>query len=87
MKNSETLEDRRSPSPLDRKQMEAKLSMEQIAALRQLECFGWTLRFVRQPLFLDPVPVVIQGKGKVIGILEEDGRLKVDADIRFRDEP
>lgn len=67
--------------------MEDRLSMDQVLSLRRLESFGWTLRFIRQPLFQDPVPVVMQGKGKAIGILEEDGRLRIDIDIQIRNEP
>ncbi|MCI0653596.1 MAG: hypothetical protein L0Y38_02070 [Methylococcaceae bacterium] len=87
MKDHETLEDRRSPAPLSRQEMEDKLSMDQMISLNRLESFGWTLRFIRQPLFQDPVPVVIQGKGKAIGILEEDGKLNINVDIQVRDEP
>lgn len=86
MKNSGILEDRRSPAPLSRKEMEGKLSMDQMMSLHRLESFGWTLRFIRQPLFQDPVPVVMQGKGKPIGILEEDGKLNINVDIQIRDE-
>jgi hypothetical protein len=86
MKHSDTLDNRRTPASSSRREMEAKLTMDQTATLRQLESFGWTLRFVRQPLFQDPIPVVVQGKGNVIGILEHDGRLKVDINIQIRDE-
>ncbi len=66
------------------KDLESKLSLEQLLALRQLESFGWSLRFVRQPLFQDPVPIVIEGNGKSVGILQEDGTLKIDVDIDIR---
>ncbi|MGR9105477.1 MAG: hypothetical protein ACU843_00960 [Gammaproteobacteria bacterium] len=85
MKNSDTNKDRRSPAPLSSHEMEDKLTMDQMMSLRRLESFGWTLRFIRQPLFQDPVAVVIQGKNQAIGILEEDGRLRVDVDLQIRD--
>ncbi len=85
--NSELIKNRRSPVRLSRNQMEKKLSTDQLLSLRRLESFGWTLRFIRQPLFQDPVPVVIKGKGTTIGILDEDGRLNINVDIQIRQEP
>ena len=87
MPDSDILNDRRTSGALSKKEMEAKLSMEQLMSLRRLESFGWTLRFLRQPLFQDPVPVVIQGNGKAVGILEADGRLNIDVDIQIRSHP
>lgn len=56
----------------------------QMAALRQIEGFGWQLRFVRRPLFQDPVPVVYSADGTKIGLLEEDGRLNMEVEIKVR---
>ncbi len=60
------------------------LNPVQVVTLRQIEGFGWRLQFIRRPLFQDPVPVVIDADGKKIGILEEDGRLNIEPDIKFR---
>jgi hypothetical protein len=60
------------------------LNQAQLLALRQVENFGWSLRFVRRPLFQEPVPVVVSTDGETIGILEEDGRLNVQPDIKLR---
>ena len=84
MPDSEILNDRRAVIPLSRREMEDRLSVEQVISLHRLESFGWTLRFIRQPLFQDPVPVVIQGNGKAIGILDADGRLNIDVDLKIR---
>ena len=61
------------------------LNQLQILALRQIESFGWRLRFIRRPLFQDPVAVVADGDGVKIGILEEDGRINMQPDIKIRE--
>lgn len=60
------------------------LNPEQMSALRQIEGFGWQLKFVRRPLFQDPVPVVHSADGTKLGVLEEDGRLNMEPDIMVR---
>jgi hypothetical protein len=61
------------------------LNQMQALALRQIESYGWQLQFIRRPLFQDPVPVVIDADGKKIGILEEDGRINMEPDIKVRE--
>jgi len=61
------------------------LNQLQILALRQIESFGWRLRFIRRPLFQDLVAVVADGDGVKIGILEEDGRINMQSDIKIRE--
>ncbi|MGB5304845.1 MAG: hypothetical protein WBO57_01225 [Gammaproteobacteria bacterium] len=66
--------------------LEELLNSAQQYALRQIENFGWQLEFVRQPVFQDPVAVVVNSKGDQIGILEADGRINMQADITLRAE-
>jgi len=61
------------------------LNQMQIMALHQIEGYGWQLQFIRRPLFQDPVPVVIDADGKKIGILEDDGRINMEPDIKVRE--
>ena len=61
------------------------LSYAQMALLRTIEGFGWSLKFVRRPLFQQPVIVVTNPDGSSIGILEEDGKLNLDPDIDTRE--
>ena len=61
------------------------LNEMQMRALHQLERFGWQLRFVRKPLFQEPVAVVFSAEGDKIGILEEDGRINMEPDIKVRE--
>ncbi len=39
-------------------QLRLQLNAAQLRMLRQLECFGWELRFVRRPPFVQPIPVI-----------------------------
>jgi len=61
------------------------LNEMQMLALHQIEGFGWQLKFVRKPLFQEPVPVVFSAEGDKIGILEEDGRINMEPDIKLRE--
>ena len=61
------------------------LNQLQLLALRQIEQFGWSLRFVRRPMFQSAVPVVMDGQGAKIGVLEEDGRINMEPDIKVRE--
>ena len=51
--------------------------------------FSWLpeglVSFVRKPLFQEPVPVVFSAEGDKIGILEEDGRINMEPDIKVRE--
>ena len=64
--------------------LESMLNEAQLIALPALERFGWELRFVRRPLFQEAVPIVFNGDGTSVGILEEDGRLNLQLDIPIR---
>ena len=65
--------DRRRPQPQDDASLRAGLTPEQTAAIATLEALGWSLEFVRRPLFRDPVPVVVHPDGRH-AVLEADGR-------------
>lgn len=64
--------------------VEGMLNEMQLLALRRLEGFGWVLRFVRRPLFQDPVAVIFNPKGDLFATLEEDGSLNMKPDIKVR---
>ena len=76
-------EKRKGVEPVPDNAMEL-LNQLQIMILRQIEGYGWRLHFIRRPLFQEPVPVVIDGDGRKIGVLEEDGRLNMEPDIIVR---
>jgi len=73
--------DLEKPIPDD---LEDILSTLQLMALHQIESFGWELRFVRRPPAQTPVPVVFNDDGSKIGVLEDDGRINLETDIKIR---
>lgn len=64
--------------------LRAGLTPAQLDALATLEQFGWVLRFVRRPMFLDPVPVVFRADGEQFIVLEKDGSLNEHPDFQIR---
>ena len=65
--------------------LEDWLSEEQMQMLHQIESFGWHIKFIRRPVFQDPIIVLVSDDGKKIGILEKDGRINMNPDITLRD--
>ena len=61
------------------------LNEAQFAELHHIESFGWSLKYIRRPLFQERVVVVINPDGSSIGILEEDGRLNLESNIDTRE--
>lgn len=76
-------EKRRGDYPVPDRGIEMLNEMQRLALFR-IESFGWQLHFIRRPLFQEPVAVVIDNAGQKIGVLEEDGRINMDPDIRVR---
>jgi len=79
-----TREKRKGDKPIP-DDIQSYLNEEQLSALEKIEGFGWTLRFIRRPLFQTPTAVVINSSGNSIGVLEEDGRLNIETDIVIRE--
>lgn len=61
------------------------LNEAQLYELRRLENFGWSLKFVRRPLFQEVTPVVFSPDGSQFGVLENDGSVNMQPDIQLRD--
>jgi len=55
--------------------LRAQLNAAQIDTLSGLERFGWELKFIRRPLFQQPLPVVFDGDHKRYALLKPDGTL------------
>lgn len=62
------------------------LNDAQKSELTTIEGFGWSIKYIRHPLFQDPVVFVSSADGNSIGILEDDGRLNLNPDIQTRNE-
>ena len=57
---------------------------EQKMAFRNLESFGWRIKFIRRPLFQRPVCVLTNPEETEIAVLEEDGTVNKNPDIVIR---
>ncbi|MCC7635426.1 hypothetical protein [Stenotrophomonas rhizophila] len=71
--------------PHDDARLRAGLTAEQRQALETLEHFGWQLRFVRRPLFRDPIPVLFDRSGERYVVLQPDGSLDESQTLKLRD--
>lgn len=76
--------ERRKP-PLDQAALRHGLTPQQLAAVQTLEHFGWQLRFVRRPLFREPVPVLFDRAGERYVVLQGDGSLDESQTLKLRD--
>jgi hypothetical protein len=65
--------------------LRAGLTPAQLKALVTLEHFHWALKFVRRPMFQDPIPVVFDRSGTRFAVLEADGTLNENSGLRLRD--
>jgi hypothetical protein len=65
--------------------LEDYLNNQQLTALRQIENFGWELKFVRRPLFQEPIAVIMNADGDRLGTLEFDGRIDLKSEFDLRD--
>lgn len=66
--------------------IEDYLNQVQLAELHTIEKFGWGLKFIRRPLFQEPVVVVTNQEGNSMGILDADGILNLDSGIDIREQ-
>ncbi|NNJ93171.1 MAG: hypothetical protein HKP57_00300, partial [Halobacteria archaeon] len=71
-------------APID--DLREQLNAEQRMTLGELELLGWTLKFVRRPLFQDPVPVVVSDDKDEIGLLDADGKIVIDKTENYREQ-
>lgn len=64
--------------------LEQYLTLKQQAALKMVQSLGWRLQFVRRPLFQQPEPVVCNAKLDQIGILDPDGNIDLELELKVR---
>jgi hypothetical protein len=55
--------------------LKRELNEDQRLALADLEKFGWELKFIRRPMFQQPIPVVFDSSRKHYAVLNTDGTL------------
>lgn len=63
---------RHNPGKEPESVMKRQLNDDQRLTLAELEGFGWELKFIRRPLYQDPVAVVFDSDRKRFAVLERD---------------
>lgn len=81
---SDMTRERRKNRKLTEDEVKATLNSKQVAALLECQYFGWKLKYIRRPLFQDPVPILYNAKIDQIGILDPDGRVNMDIELKVR---
>jgi hypothetical protein len=76
--------ERRKNTPPELSEMEKLLNPAQLESWRMLKSFGWQLRFVRKPLFQQPVAVIVNQDGQLHAVIEEDGRVNDQPNFKIR---
>lgn len=61
-----------------------QLNAEQLHTLRELEMFGWELKFVRHRPFQEVMPVVFDGERRTFAVIAGDGSLDPNPAIPIR---
>jgi hypothetical protein len=76
--------ERRQPAPASGASLRAQLNQEQLITLRDLERFGWELKFVRRPPFMESIPVVFDPDRKAFAVIRPDGEIDTDPGFDIR---
>ena len=76
--------DKRQNQNLTKDDVQKYLNEKQLASIRESAYFGWKVKFIRRPLFLEPIVVIYNTRFDMIGILEPDGRINTQTDIKIR---
>jgi len=77
------MHERRKMTPQGRA-LERDLSFDQLVTLRDLERFGWELKFVRRPPFQNPIPVIFDPDRKHYAVILPDGSLDEAESLNIR---
>jgi len=84
MIGSESPRERRIDQKAVPDDIKALLTSEQLLTVARLEGFGWSIRFVRRPLFQDHTVVLFDPSGRRHAILGKDGSLDTSTDLQVR---
>lgn len=79
-------ERRRQQTPSDPVALRQGLTPGQLKTLETMEQFRWTLKFVRRPLFMDPIPVVFDRDDTRWAVVEADGSINDSPGFKLREE-
>ena len=75
---------RDKPVTLDPEALSEGLNPAQRKTLSELQHFHWELKFVRRPMFKDPVPVLFDRDNKRYVVIEPDGSITENPNIGLR---
>lgn len=64
--------------------LRAQLNDQQRLTLQELEHFGWELKFVRRPPFMEAIPVVLDRSRKRFAVIRADGSLDSNPGFHIR---
>jgi hypothetical protein len=64
--------------------IKSQLTGLQQGALARLEGFGWSIKFVRRPLFQEMMIVLVDPSGADHAILRDDGSVDRNIDVALR---
>ena len=78
------MSERRENKQLTKDEVKKVLNKKQLATLIECQYFDWVLKFIRRPLFQEPVLVIYNTKYTLIGVLDQDGRINLDTEIMLR---
>ena len=76
--------ERRRTAPAPCRELERNLSTAQLLTLRELENFGWELKYVRRPMFQPVIPIVFDADRSHYAVIESDGALNEHPTITIR---
>ncbi len=74
-----------SADSVEMTQLKAGLTPRQLGTMATMEQFGWTLKFVRRPMFMPSIPVVFDRGRQRYAVIEEDGSINEDPGFKIRD--
>jgi hypothetical protein len=81
---STMLKERRRAEGKSSGTLKKELNEEQRLALAELEKFGWELKFIRRPMFREPIPVVFDSTRRHYAVLNSDGTLDENPGFEIR---
>ncbi len=60
------------------------MNSAQLHTYHLMQKFGWDIKFIRRPLFQDPVCVLTDPEKSILAVVEEDGFLNRQPNIPLR---
>lgn len=65
-------------------ELKRQLNDDQLLTLRELETFGWELKFIRRRPFQEPTPVVLDPDRRSFAVIRADGTLDSSPALELR---